>query len=217
MTLEQEILEYEKIFFKKEFCGNLQNLEDRIHHEFIEFGKSGQIYNKNEIIKHLNKLDSDRNIHILNFKIKELRNNLIMANYISYENETELMALRTSIWIKDKIHWKLYFHQGTETNQGDTLIDLLQIGEESIEVQDRVINTNIILSSRVKRQLKRYGFDEEEFLKVIEIDEFTNEESKRKHSIIFPIILGGSKYIVSGKKYKTTITIERIEKNHISI
>lgn len=215
MTLEELILQYENEFFKKEFCNNIKNLDNRIHDKFIEFGSSGKVYDKNTIIKYLNALDKDRDIKIVSFKIKEIKDNLIIANYISCKEE--LQALRTSIWIRDMTDWKLYFHQGTETSQGDALIYSSKSSETSRELDERTANANVILSNRAKRQLKRYGFEDYEFLKAASIEDLANEESNRKHSIIFPIYLGGKKYIVSGKKHKTTITVERIEINHITI
>ena len=115
MRLEQRILEYENDFFIKKFCDNMQNLNNRIHDEFIEFGKSGQVFDKNSIIKYLNNLDSDRDIEIQDFGIKNLKDDLLIANYISNEKEAGIKALRTSIWVKEYSDWKLYFHQGTVT------------------------------------------------------------------------------------------------------
>ncbi|MBW4827786.1 MAG: DUF4440 domain-containing protein [Clostridiaceae bacterium] len=119
MTIEQLILKYEMDFFRKEFCDNIQNLKNRIHDEFIEFGKSGQVFDNNSIIKYLNHLDSDRDIEIQHFEIKDLKDDLIVANYVSNEIEEGIKALRTSIWVKEYTNWKLYFHQGTVT-ESDT-------------------------------------------------------------------------------------------------
>lgn len=111
----QLILEYEMDFFRKEFCDNIQDLKNRIHDEFIEFGKSGKVFDKDSIINYLSNLDSDRDIEIQNFVLKDLKDDVLIANYISNEKETGTKALRTSIWIKEYSDWKLYFHQGTVT------------------------------------------------------------------------------------------------------
>ena len=115
MNLEKQILKYEYDFFIKKFCDDAQNLNDRIHDEFIEFGKSGEVFDKNSIIEYLNNLDTDRDIEILSFEIKNLKEDFVLANYISNENEDGIKALRTSIWVKENMNWKLYFHQGTIT------------------------------------------------------------------------------------------------------
>lgn len=115
MNLEKQILKYEYDFFIKKFCDDAQNLNDRIHDEFIEFGKSGEVFDKTSIIEYLNNLDTDRDIEILSFEIKNLKEDFVLANYISNENEDGIKALRTSIWVKENMNWKLYFHQGTIT------------------------------------------------------------------------------------------------------
>lgn len=111
--LSEMILEYESDFFSKSFCDNKQNLENRIHDDFIEFGKSGQMFNKTSIINFLNNLDENRDIEIENFKLKNVSHNVLMAHYISNEKEIKIKALRTSIWVYEDSDWKLYFHQGT--------------------------------------------------------------------------------------------------------
>jgi hypothetical protein len=123
MDLKQEILKYESDFFIKRFCDSIQNLEDRIHDEFIEFGKSGHIFDKRSIVEYLSNLEADRDIDILSFEIKNISENLLIANYISYEKGIKTKALRTSIWKKEYSDWKLYFHQGTETELDSLLIE----------------------------------------------------------------------------------------------
>ena len=61
----------------------------------------------------MNHLDSDRDIEIQHFIIKSLKDDLIIAHYLSNEKEVSIKALRTSIWVKECTGWKLYFHQGT--------------------------------------------------------------------------------------------------------
>ena len=116
MIIEKIILGYEMDFFRKVFCDNIQNLEDRIHDEFMEIGKSGQVFDKNSIINYLSHLATDRDIEIQEFVLKYLRDDILVANYISNEKETDALALRTSIWVKEHSDWKLYFHQGTVTD-----------------------------------------------------------------------------------------------------
>ncbi len=115
VRLEEIILDYENDFFRKDFCDNYRNLDKRIHDEFFEIGKSGQVFYKDKIIDYLNNLDSDRDIRIIDFKTKDLKNGLLMANYIADEKELGINTLRTSIWVIEDGDWKLLFHQGTIT------------------------------------------------------------------------------------------------------
>ena len=47
MKLEQQILKYENDFFKKEFCDNIQNLNNRIHDELLPASVFGEILANN--------------------------------------------------------------------------------------------------------------------------------------------------------------------------
>lgn len=115
MDLKQLILEYEKDFFKKEFCEDRYNLETRIHDQFMEFGQSGCVYNKEKIIQYLISLTADRNLEISDFILKQFDENLVVVHYKSKDKEEKTEALRTSIWKKEAFNWKIYFHQGTPT------------------------------------------------------------------------------------------------------
>ncbi|MHB1485037.1 MAG: hypothetical protein ACYCYI_10270 [Saccharofermentanales bacterium] len=90
--MEKLILQYEKDFFDFEFCKNKDNLENRLSKDF-------------------------RNIDIFDFKIANLSDSIIMANYRAFENSNNSYALRTSIWIIENDRWKMLFHQGTLIKQ----------------------------------------------------------------------------------------------------
>ena len=111
--MKELILSYEKDFFSKSFCNNIKNLENRLSKEFYEYGKSGSVYDRAAVIKSLNNLPSDRQIEILEFKLTELSECVLLANYITHHKDNNSYVMRTSIWkIEEKI-WKLFFHQGT--------------------------------------------------------------------------------------------------------
>ena len=85
-------------------------LDIYISDDFMEFGSSGKVYNKEEIISSL-PVEKHRKIEVLNFQINELAENVILATYISLENG--ISTLRSSIWKNTNGCWKMLFHQGT--------------------------------------------------------------------------------------------------------
>jgi hypothetical protein len=111
--MKKLILQYEKDFFSKDFCNNRTNLESRLSQEFIEYGKSGYIYDRKNSINALLEISKDRDIEIMQFEITELCENVLLAHYISHHKDNNSYALRTSIWKIEDNTWKLYFHQGT--------------------------------------------------------------------------------------------------------
>ncbi len=100
------ILQYEKDFFRKDFCNNIANLEMRLSKDFIEYSRSGKIYSRDTVIQGLSKLKEDRNI-----EITLLSANIALVTYISCSNNKK--TLRTSIWENNHDDWKIRFYQGT--------------------------------------------------------------------------------------------------------
>lgn len=103
----------EESLFKKEYLGDREYLENIFDDNFMEYGKSGNIYYKEDTIESLYGLD-DRNIKVENFSAEQIDTKTYMVHYVSV-NEDGVKTLRTSIWIK-KDDYKLLFHQGTKIN-----------------------------------------------------------------------------------------------------
>ena len=112
-VLEGAILKYEQDFFNVDFCCNKDNLENRLCVDFFEYGTSGKIHSREEIISSLLNMRENRDIIIYNFSALMLNENIIIAHYLSHEETTKKYALRTSIWKREETLWKMFFHQGT--------------------------------------------------------------------------------------------------------
>jgi len=79
--------------------------------DFIEYGRSGKTYNKNDCFE----IDENHRIaEVIDFKIKELSKEVILASYKTTENG--LVTMRSSIWKKFGDDWKMIFHKGTDQN-----------------------------------------------------------------------------------------------------
>ncbi|MDP4118864.1 MAG: hypothetical protein Q8873_06710 [Bacillota bacterium] len=107
------ILQYEYDFFIAEFCNNIENLEKRICLNFVEYGQSGNVYTRSEVIDFLLNMKNDRDVDILDFSKEELCEGVFIVHYVSYEKLYDRYARRTSIWKKEDDCWKILFHQGT--------------------------------------------------------------------------------------------------------
>ncbi|HAT8178957.1 TPA: GNAT family N-acetyltransferase [Legionella pneumophila] len=85
-------------------------LNQLIADEFVEFGKSGKVYKKHNILDSL-PFEKMRTFSVLDFEVKELSQNVILAMYKAIENDT--VSLRSSIWKLYGNEWRIIFHQGT--------------------------------------------------------------------------------------------------------
>lgn len=103
-------------FFNGDFCSNVSNLDKVIADDYLEFGKSGRIHHKNDVIDELVRCGS-RDITIENFTVNTLGTaNLFLVHYKSVDGDGN-RALRYSIWQKTQNGYKILFHQGTSTTE----------------------------------------------------------------------------------------------------
>jgi hypothetical protein len=122
MKLKERILQLEKELLKSEVRKSSQKINEILSDDFIEFCSSGNIYcYKNGDIFQEKDDELENNWRILDFEIKELSDDCILALYkvikLNEKNEKKRSSIRSSIW---KLHygkWKMIFHQGTNTRK----------------------------------------------------------------------------------------------------
>ena len=83
--------------------------------DFIEFGRLGNVYNKQVVISRIQKEETAR-MTLSDFKIVILAADIILATYRATKTEVDgqqSYSLRSSIWRKNGDKWQMFFHQGT--------------------------------------------------------------------------------------------------------
>ncbi|MFO1257682.1 MAG: GNAT family N-acetyltransferase [Gammaproteobacteria bacterium] len=93
-----------------------EQLGKLIADDFLEFGSSGKVYNKQDCIK---PDETSRKFVVSDFKIKELSKDVMLATYKTTEDG--IASLRSSIWQRYGDEWKMIFHQGTKCEVEDEL------------------------------------------------------------------------------------------------
>lgn len=84
--------------------------------EFIEFGRSGRIHTRQEILS--TPSQSIRAVMPLQgFKITPVSQDVVMITYVSELHPDPLRANRSSLWMWRDERWQLFFHQGTPVNE----------------------------------------------------------------------------------------------------
>ena len=109
--MKTEILELEKSLFKYKFMSNINYLNKIIDDNYIEIGKSGKKFTKQDIIRELINLKEDRNIVICNFKCTKISEDIYLIHYITKKDIDNIF--RTSIWKKENDEFKILFHQAS--------------------------------------------------------------------------------------------------------
>ncbi|WP_226528760.1 DUF4440 domain-containing protein [Metabacillus niabensis] len=112
--LKEHILHLEKRLMSYDY----KELEELLADDFLEFGSSGNSYDK------ISQLDAVRNrtttnnsiqFTVVDFNIKLLSSAVLLATYRTFRHNDSKLALRSSIWKLNEGKWQMIFHQGTLT------------------------------------------------------------------------------------------------------
>lgn len=116
--LQKIIYDLETSLLKPEIRSSTKDLDLLLADDFREFGSSGKVYDKKNILERLPKDIEISSVQFIvsDFKIKELSENVILATFktdkISLDGD-HVTALRASIWKNINGNWQMIYHQGT--------------------------------------------------------------------------------------------------------
>lgn len=108
--ITQLIYDLEHSLLKPEIRQSANELKQLIANDFIEFGSSGCIYNKRDLLEFLPQ-EKPPQYFITDFDVRELSSTLMLATYKVTINCKG--SLRSSIWQYGDSGWQMIFHQGT--------------------------------------------------------------------------------------------------------
>ena len=117
--LQNTIYELETSLLKTEVRSSFEQLNNLLADDFKEFGSSGLVYTKQDVLERLPSNTNKVVYDVSDFEIKSLSEDIVMANFKTDRiiNDTEKMqSLRTSLWRKEGDKWRMFFHQGTSIN-----------------------------------------------------------------------------------------------------
>lgn len=110
-NLKQKIYELELSLLNPSVRSSPKELNLLLAEEFIEFGSSGRIYTKNDILKFL-PLEEPKTYQVEDFAISHLSEDVVLATYKIRTDAS--FSLRSSIWKLNGKSWLMVFHQGTK-------------------------------------------------------------------------------------------------------
>jgi len=92
-----------------------QTLVDLLADEFVEFGSSGHIYDKADLVSTL-RAEAPSTQTASGFKLTELSPEVALLTYkIHLHSEPPVHTLRSSLWKQIGGRWRMVFHQATLT------------------------------------------------------------------------------------------------------
>lgn len=121
---EEALLLLEKQLLQPDFRNSPERVAALLAEEFIEFGSSGQVYDKPGTIAALRPGGAGGNAEsprIEEFRARELAPALFLVNYriAAPGGPGQIVAgsLRSSLWTWRDNRWQLLFHQGTPSTR----------------------------------------------------------------------------------------------------
>ena len=114
MKRKNEIRALEEKLLQPDFRRNRAAVAELLADDFREFGSSGRVWTKQQILDHLES-GAPFEAEMCDFDAMGLAPGVILATYkVIVKDRT---SLRSSIWIKREDRWQMLFHQGTLTNR----------------------------------------------------------------------------------------------------
>lgn len=96
-------------------------LNGLLHEAFVEFGGSGRVYHKTEILRQLAAETAETTIWSDSFALTELADGVALLTYrsghLNEEGQRTRYTLRSSLWQRTETGWQMRFHQGTATDE----------------------------------------------------------------------------------------------------
>jgi len=92
-----------------------QLLDELITDDFVEFGVSGRVFDKLDVLEAADRLP-DIETPLADFAVEALSDSVVLVTYRSVtrlDGGGSSTALRSSIWVRTGDRWRLRFHQGT--------------------------------------------------------------------------------------------------------
>ncbi len=109
-ALKELILEKEHSLLNHEARCSLSHIAATLCDEFVEFGSSGRVHMREDVLKWLQK-EPPFDYEISNFNLEQLSRTVVLATYAFVSNGSR--SWRSSIWVLRDNQWQMRFHQGT--------------------------------------------------------------------------------------------------------
>lgn len=113
MDHDQELRILEESLWRSSTRFDRDYMDKILSENFIEFGRSGKIYSRQEIIN-ATPQEIEATLPLKDFKITKIDDDVRLITYISQVMNQQLdIGNRSSLWRRRPKGWELCFHQGT--------------------------------------------------------------------------------------------------------
>jgi len=118
LNIETELSDLEEKLLTADFRRNREAVAALLAEDFREFGSSGRVWNKQEILDQL-ETETRFEAEIEGFQAMELSAGAVLVTYratLRHAGSKSVSSLRSSVWMRRDNRWQIIFHQGTLTS-----------------------------------------------------------------------------------------------------
>ncbi len=112
IPIAEQIRLLEERLLLPEVRASPEALADLLADDFLEFGSSGRVYEKQQVIAALQE-EIPQKVWVRDFQVRLLAPGVVLATFRSVGAAGSRSSLRSSIWMLEDGRWRLKFHQGT--------------------------------------------------------------------------------------------------------
>jgi hypothetical protein len=115
--LLETLTELETELHRLETRRNASRLEALLHPDFAEFGRSGRVFAREDVLSEFAEVSDCPRVVAKNFEVRTIGDDAALLTYVSAHEATSghlhRATLRSSLWLHGPRGWQLLFHQGT--------------------------------------------------------------------------------------------------------
>lgn len=113
----EELRQLEIELHRLETRRNAARLGELLHPNFVEVGRSGRRFTRDEILDEFTNIARYPDVVSRDFRVVEISDGVALLTYVSAHRlasgELQRHTLRSSLWVRDRSGWRMLFHQGT--------------------------------------------------------------------------------------------------------
>jgi hypothetical protein len=106
----EEVIKKELLLLQPEVRARQNAVLSLLHEAFREFGASGRTWDRSEIADAL-AANPGTGAQAEDMRAERLGREAVLLTYLA--RTPERASLRSSLWVRDAVGWRLFFHQGT--------------------------------------------------------------------------------------------------------
>ena len=118
----EDLVKLEKELHEPTVRKNRKRLDQLLHDSFTEIGRSGVLFDKNQIMSSLSS-ESSHSVWSQDYTTQTIDDELVLLTYRSAHVEANMtlsrFSRRASLWRLTGLGWQMIYHQGTPTDAFD--------------------------------------------------------------------------------------------------